>query len=136
MPPPTRLPATPLERDARQFWAHFDAKDHQALVAMMTEDAMETDDLAKRWLRGQAAIEEHFARMGERYDDSHTVLEDVQVSKISDTAVLTCVVHYQMRWDGQPGGMAMADDDDLRPRGRQVENRAAPHEIARRPCAE
>jgi ketosteroid isomerase-like protein len=58
-------PATPAERDARQFWAHFDAKDHRALVAMMTEDALETDDLAKRWLRGQPAIEEHFGRMGE-----------------------------------------------------------------------
>jgi ketosteroid isomerase-like protein len=103
MTSPKPRPATPVERDARQFWAHFDAKDHRALVAMMTKDALETDDLANRWLCGRAAIEEHFAGMGERYHDSHTVLEDVQVSETADTAVLTCVVHYQMRWDGQPG---------------------------------
>jgi ketosteroid isomerase-like protein len=41
--------------------------------------------------------------MGERYEDSETVLEDVEVVETSDTAVVTCVVHYQMHWDGQPG---------------------------------
>jgi ketosteroid isomerase-like protein len=44
------------ERVVREFWAHFDAKDYQALSAMMTEDALETDDLAQGWLRGPAAI--------------------------------------------------------------------------------
>lgn len=103
MPPAPRPPVAPPERRLREFWALFDAKDYEALLAMMTEDALETDDLAKGWLRGQAAIGEHFARMGERYVDSHTVLEDVKVTETSDTAVVTCVVHYQMRWDGQPG---------------------------------
>jgi ketosteroid isomerase-like protein len=103
MPPLARLPVGPLERLSREFWAHFDAKDHEALVAMMTADAMETDDLAQSWLRGRAAIGEHFAGMGERYEDSQTVLEDVEVTETTDTAVVTCVVHYQMRWDGQPG---------------------------------
>jgi hypothetical protein len=27
----------PLERLSREFWAHFDAKDYEALVAMMTQ---------------------------------------------------------------------------------------------------
>ncbi len=103
MPPLTRLPAAPLERRLREFWACFDAKDYEALVAMMTEGAFETDDLAQGWLRGQAAIGEHFARIGERYEDSHTVLEDVKIIETADTAVVACVVHYQMRWDGQPG---------------------------------
>jgi ketosteroid isomerase-like protein len=70
MPPPTPPPVAPLERLSREFWAHFDAKDYEALVAMMTPDAMETDDLAQGWLRGQAAIGEHFAGMGERYHGS------------------------------------------------------------------
>jgi ketosteroid isomerase-like protein len=64
---------------------------------------METDDLAHGWLRGQPAIGEHFARMGERYEGSQTVPEDVEVTETSDSAVVTCVVHYQMRWDGRPG---------------------------------
>lgn len=103
MPPAHRPPVAPPERRLREFWALFDAKDYEALLAMMTEDALETDDLAKGWLRGQAAIGEHFARMGERYVDSHTVLEDVKVTETSDTTVVTCVVHYQMRWDGKQG---------------------------------
>jgi ketosteroid isomerase-like protein len=70
---------------------------------MMTPNAMETDDLAGGWLRGPAAIGEHFAAMGPRYEDSHTVLEDVEVTATTDTAVLTCIVHYEMRWDGTPG---------------------------------
>jgi ketosteroid isomerase-like protein len=103
MAPPAGPPVSPLEERAREFWSHFDVKDHRALVDMMTQEAMETDDLAQRWLHGQAAIEEHFARMGKRYEDSHTRLEDVTVNESPETAVLTCVVHYQMRWDGQPG---------------------------------
>jgi ketosteroid isomerase-like protein len=91
------------EQLSREFWAHFDAKDWEALLAMMTPDAMETDDLAGGWLRGPAAIGEHFAGMGPRYEDSHTTLEDVEVAETTDTAVITCVVHYEMRWDGQPG---------------------------------
>jgi hypothetical protein len=70
---------------------------------MMTPDALETDDLAQGWLRGQAAIGEHFAGTGERYQDSQTLLEDVEVTETTDTAAVTCVVHYQMRWDGEPG---------------------------------
>ena len=103
MPPHPPLPVAPLERLLREFWAHFDAKDYEALSAMMTEDALETDDLAQGWLRGQAAIGEHFARMGERYEDSHTALEDVTVTETSANAVVTCVVVYQLRWDSQPG---------------------------------
>lgn len=38
----------------------FDAKDYVAPLAMMTEDAIETDDLAQGWLRGKGAIGEHF----------------------------------------------------------------------------
>jgi ketosteroid isomerase-like protein len=89
----------------REFWARFDAKDYVALMAMMTEDAIETDDLAKVWLRGHAAIGEHFARIGERYEDSHTLLEDVRVTETAAAAVVACVVHYQMRWDGQPASV-------------------------------
>jgi ketosteroid isomerase-like protein len=86
----------------REFWAHFDAKDYEALLAMMTESALETDVLAKVWLHGHAAIGEHFARIGQRSEGSDTLLEDVKVTETSQTAVVTCVVHYQMRWDGQP----------------------------------
>lgn len=132
MPPLIRPPVPPLERRLREFWAHFDARDYEALLAMMTEDAMETDDLAQGWLRGQAAIGEHFVRIGQRSEDSHTLLEDVKVTETSATAVVTCLVHYQMRWDGQPASVKGADDDDLRPRGRSVEDRAAPHEVAER----
>jgi ketosteroid isomerase-like protein len=56
MPPLTRLPVAPPEQRMRDFWAHFDAKDYDALVAMLTDDAIETDDLAQGWLRGPAAI--------------------------------------------------------------------------------
>jgi ketosteroid isomerase-like protein len=102
MSPPVRLPVPPLERRVQEFWAHFDAKDYEALLAAMTEDAIETDDLAKGWLRGHVSIGEHFARIGERYEDSHTALEDMKVTETSAIAVVTCVVHYQTRWDGQP----------------------------------
>ena len=88
---------------ARAFWAYFDGKDYAALASLMTDDAIETDDLAGGWLRGPAAISEHFAGMGVRYDESHTTLEDVAVTATSAIAVITCVVDYQMRWDGEPG---------------------------------
>lgn len=103
MPPRTRQPVAPVEQRLREFWAHFDAKAWKTLLAMMTADAVETDDLAQGWLHGPAMIVEHFAQMGGRYEDSHTALEDVKVTEKSSTAVVTCVVHYQMRWDGQPG---------------------------------
>jgi ketosteroid isomerase-like protein len=96
MAPPANPTNEPLAV-ARGFWAYFDAKDYEALAALLTDDAMETDDLAQGWLRGPAAIAEHFAGMGVRYEDSHTALEDVAVSETSDTAVVTCVVDYQMR---------------------------------------
>ena len=103
MPLSTPRPAASPEARLREFWALFDAKDYQALLRMMTDDAIETDDFAKVWLRGHAAIGEHFARMGERYEDSHTALEDVTVTETSANAVVTCVVVYQLRWDSQPG---------------------------------
>jgi ketosteroid isomerase-like protein len=102
MPRAYRPSVAPLERRLREFWGLFDAKDYQALVAMMTDDAMETDDFAKVWLRGHAAIGENFARIGELSEDSHTVLRDVKVTETAAMAVVTCEVHYQMRWRGQP----------------------------------
>jgi ketosteroid isomerase-like protein len=99
---PRSGPLAAPEQRLREFWAHFDAKDYQALVAMMTDEALETDDFSRTWLRGPAAIAENFARIGERYEDSHTLLRDVNVTETSDTAVLTCVVQYQMRWDREP----------------------------------
>ena len=65
MPACIRPPAPSLERRLREFWAHLDAKDG-ALLATMIEDAKRSDDLAKGWLRGHAAIGEHFARIGQR----------------------------------------------------------------------
>src|SRR5438093_2252835 len=103
MSTPTGRPVASVEALAREFWAHFDAKDHQGLVGMMTDDALETDDLAKVWLRGRTAIAEHFAAMGKRYVESETALEDVKVTETPGMAVLTCVVLYQMKWDGEPG---------------------------------
>lgn len=103
MSPSAGQPVAPVEGLAREFWAHFDAKDHQALVALMTDDALETDDLAKVWLRGRSAIAEHFAAMGNRFEESDTALEDVKVTETPGMAVLTCVVHYRMKWDGEPG---------------------------------
>jgi ketosteroid isomerase-like protein len=102
MPRAHRPPVAPLERRLREFWALFDAKDYEALLAMMTVDSLETDDFAKVWLRGHAAISENYARIGEFSEDSHTVLRDVRVTETSAMAVVTCVVHYQMRWRGQP----------------------------------
>jgi ketosteroid isomerase-like protein len=102
MPRAHRPTVAPLERRLREFWALFDAKDYEALLAMMTVDALETDDFAKVWLRGHAAIGENYARIGELSDESHTVLRDVRVTETSAMAVVTCVVHYQMRWRGQP----------------------------------
>jgi ketosteroid isomerase-like protein len=102
MPLSTPRPAASPEARLREFWALFDAKDYQALLRMMTDDAIETDDFAKVWLRGHAAIGQNFARIGERYEDSHTAIEDVNVTATSSTAVVSCVVRYQMRWDGQP----------------------------------
>ena len=73
------------------------------MTAMMTEDALETDDLGKVWLRGPTAIGEHFAGMWNRFEESHTALEDMKATETSGIAVVTCVVHYQMKWDGKPG---------------------------------
>jgi hypothetical protein len=115
----------------REFWALFDAKGYEALSAMMTVDTLATDDFAKVWLRGYAAIGENFARIGELSEDSHTVLRDVRVIETSALAVVTCVVHYEMRWRGQPTSVD-ADDNDLRPRVRSVERRTAAHEVAGR----
>src|SRR5207249_3405178 len=61
MPREHRPTVAPLERRLREFWALFDSKDYEALLAMMTVDALETDDFAKVWLRGHAAIGENFA---------------------------------------------------------------------------
>jgi ketosteroid isomerase-like protein len=102
MPRTHRPTVAPLERRLREFWALFDSKDYEALLAMMTVDALETDDFAKVWLRGHAAIGENFARIGELSEDSHTVLRDLKVTETSAMAVVTCAVHYQMRWRGQP----------------------------------
>lgn len=101
MRPPKNRFATPEQR-VHQFWALFDAKDYQALLAIMTDDAMETDDFAKVWLRGRAAIRENFARIGKRFDESHTRVRDVQVTETPEIAVATCVVNYQLLWDGSP----------------------------------
>jgi len=98
----TPLPAGSPEARLREFWAFFDAKDYDALSGMMTDDAVETDDFAKVWLRGREAIRDNFARIGERYEDSRTAIEDVTATATSSMAVVTCVVRYQMRWDGQP----------------------------------
>ena len=92
MPLSTPRPAASPEARLREFWALFDAKDYQALLRMMTDDAIETDDFAKVWLRGHAAIGQNFARIGERYEDSHTAIEDVNVTASSSTAVVSCVV--------------------------------------------
>ena len=102
MPLSTHQPAASPEARVREFWTHFDAKDYQALLRMMTDDAIETDDFAKVWLRGREAIGQNFARIGERYEDSHTTIQDVNVTAASSIAVVSCVVRYQMRWDGQP----------------------------------
>jgi ketosteroid isomerase-like protein len=99
---PTGSEPTSPEQRLREFWALFDVKDYQALMAMMTDDAMETDDFSKVWLHGPASIGENFARIGERYEDSHTDVRDVVVTtQTATTALVTCVVHYQMVWDGQ-----------------------------------
>lgn len=66
---------------------------------MMTDDAKETDDLARVWLRGPAVIGEHFERIGERFEDSHTTLKNIKVVETPALAVVTCRVQYQMRWD-------------------------------------
>lgn len=73
------MSAEALEATVRQFWARFDAKDFEALVAMMADGACETDDASHGWIRGRAQIEEHFASLGARFSDSHTTLEDVHV---------------------------------------------------------
>src|SRR5438046_10748646 len=106
MPRAHRPPVAPLEQRLREFWALFDAKDYEALLAMMTVDALATDDFAKVWLRGHAAIGENFARIGELSEESHTVLRDLKVTETSTLAVVTCAVHYQMRWRGQPTAVA------------------------------
>ena len=98
----TTRPAASPEARLREFWALYDAKDYQALVRMMTDDAIETEDFAKVYLRGPEAKGQNFARIGERYEDSHTAIEDVNVTATSSTAVVTCVVRHHMRWDGQP----------------------------------
>lgn len=52
--------------------------------------------------RGRAAIGENFSRIGKRYDESHTGVRNVQVTQTPEIAVVTCVIHYELLWDGSP----------------------------------
>jgi hypothetical protein len=77
MSPPVRLPVPPLERRVQEFWAHFDAKDYEALLALMTEDAIETDDLVVKdaggnvVMDGSGAVRARYAKSMSENPDIH-----------------------------------------------------------------
>ena len=90
------------EATVRQFWAHFDAKEFEALAALMADGACETDDASHGWIRGRAQIEEHFVSLGARFSDSHTTVDEVHVVEADGAAIVTCMVTYSMTWRDQP----------------------------------
>lgn len=94
--------AETTEATVRRLWARFDAKDCEAIAAMMADGACETDDASHGWIRRRAQIAEHFASLGARFSDSHTTVDDVRAEEANGAAIVTCVVTYAMTWDEKP----------------------------------
>jgi uncharacterized protein (TIGR02246 family) len=81
--------AGPLETVARQFTAHLDALDADALVRVMAGDIEGVDENSRQWLRGRDAVETYLHQMVTQVSDLHTELSDPNERVWGDVGVLT-----------------------------------------------
>jgi ketosteroid isomerase-like protein len=90
-----------LEKKVRDFLRLLDAKDFDAMPRMATDDVQSVDELSRRWMRGQGALQDYFKRFGPQLSDIHSTLSDMRETVLGDAGIVTCWLEQDYTYQGK-----------------------------------
>lgn len=93
--------STTLEHEVHRVFELLDALDMKGLSAMLTEDAQEVDEINGRWIRGRAALDDHFAQLEGAVSDPHSRVSDLHTMSWSEVSLVTFVLDQTYTMNGE-----------------------------------
>jgi len=85
---------------AAEFFRLVDAKDVDAIQALMSDDAQGIDEIARRWIRGRSAFDAYWAENLPRLMEVRSSVDDAEVRRWGDVEVETFTLHQSYLFDG------------------------------------
>jgi len=92
---------TSLQQTVSRLLERLDAMDLDGLGGMVDDEVQGVDEIARRWMRGRAAIEGYFSQLKETVSDVRSRISDVQENTWSDAGLVTFVLDQTYTLDGQ-----------------------------------
>ncbi len=95
-----------LEAIVRQFFAALDHKDFTGVLQFLAEEVQAVDEIARRWLRGRAALAGYLRQLEATVQGLRSVLSDVQEQVWGDSGLVTGWLEQTYLLAGQPQHIA------------------------------
>ena len=92
---------TSLQQTVSRLLERLDAMDLDGLGGMVDDEVQGVDEIARRWMRGRAAIEGYFSQLKETVSDVRSRISDVQENTWGDVGLITFVLDQTYTLDGQ-----------------------------------
>ncbi len=90
-----------LEAIVRELFTAFDRKDFATALRAVSDDVQGVDEIARRWLRGRAAVEAHTRQLEAALADIRSELRDIHETTWGDAGVVTCWLEQDYTLGGQ-----------------------------------
>jgi len=90
-----------LESVVQEMMTAYDHRDAAKIVAMLTEDAQGVDDLSRKWMRGNGAMNDYFRQFGPMLTDIRTDLGDVSETIWGDAGLVTLWMEQDYKVNGE-----------------------------------
>jgi len=108
---------TSLQQTVSRLLERLDAMDLDGLGGMVDDEVQGVDEIARRWMRGRAAIEGYFSQLKETVSDVRSRISDVQENTWGDVGLITFVLDQTYTLDGQQQTIAAPTSIVFRRRG-------------------
>ena len=117
-------------RRTSEFFRLLDAKDEAGLRAQWVDAPQATDEITRGWLRGRIPLEDYFQDSLPHLSDIHSSNRRARCAHMGRCRGPDLRAAPDLRLRRAANSDRRAHDDDLAPRGRQLEGRAVPFDSA------
>ena len=91
-----------LESAIRNIMSAYDGKDWQRMNELFTADAQGVDELSRKWMRGNNAMNAYFTQFGPMLSDIKSDLTDFNETVSGDMGIVTLWIEQDYKLNGEP----------------------------------
>ena len=82
------------------LFAAFDKLDIESVIARLSDDIEQVDELTQKWSRGKAKVAEAYNALAGMVSEIKSELSDFNVITSSDMSIVTCTLHQSYMHEG------------------------------------